>query len=95
MTYKEEKRDLFTVPENYYLVQCISADFAMGAGIAVQFNKHFNTKNNLKSRYGNLTAQWDKQNGLTVQDGRVFCLVTKKFYWEKPSKKQCLMHLSI
>lgn len=87
MTYKEEERDLFTVPDNYYLVQCISADLAMGAGIAVQFNKRFNTKNNLKSKYGYLTAQWNKQNGFSVQDGRVFCLVTKNHYWEKPSKK--------
>lgn len=29
MTYKEEIRDLFTVPEDYYLVYCISADFEM------------------------------------------------------------------
>jgi hypothetical protein len=50
MFYKEEKRDLFGVSDNYYLVQCISADFAMGAGIAVQFNKHFNVKENLKSK---------------------------------------------
>lgn len=40
MIYKYEECDLFCVPSNYYLVQCISADFAMGAGIAVQFNKH-------------------------------------------------------
>ena len=31
MFYKEEKRDLFSVSDSYYLVQCISADFAMGA----------------------------------------------------------------
>ena len=46
MIYKYEECDLFCVPSNYYLVQCISADFAMGAGIAVQFNKHFNVKEN-------------------------------------------------
>lgn len=40
MIYKYEECDLFCVPSNYYLVQCISADFAMGAGIAVQFNKN-------------------------------------------------------
>ena len=37
MIYSEEQRDLFSVSDDYYLVQCISADFAMGAGIAVQF----------------------------------------------------------
>ena len=30
MKYKEEKRDLFSVPEDYYLAHCISADFGMG-----------------------------------------------------------------
>ena len=40
MFYKEEKRDLFSVSDSWYLAQCVSADFAMGAGIAVQFNKH-------------------------------------------------------
>lgn len=27
MTYKEEIRDLFSVPNDYYLAHCISADF--------------------------------------------------------------------
>lgn len=38
MTYKEEKRDLFRVDTDYYLAHCISADFALGAGIAKEFN---------------------------------------------------------
>ena len=50
MIYKEEKRDLFSVSDSRYLAQCISADFAMGAGIAVQFNKHSNVKGNLKNK---------------------------------------------
>ena len=32
-----EHRDLFTVPKDYYLCHCISADFALGAGIAKKF----------------------------------------------------------
>ena len=32
-----EKRDLFTVPKDYFLCHCISADFALGAGIAKKF----------------------------------------------------------
>ena len=39
MTYKEEYRDLFSAPDEYYFAQCISADFKMGAGIALQFKK--------------------------------------------------------
>lgn len=37
MTIREEQRDLFTVPTDYILVHCISADFALGAGIAKEF----------------------------------------------------------
>jgi hypothetical protein len=39
MTIREEQRDLFTVPTDYILVHCISADLAMGAGIAKEFTK--------------------------------------------------------
>ena len=89
MFYKEEKRDLFTVSDSYYLVQCISADFAMGAGIAVQFNKHFNVKGNLRRRYGNVFTGWDNSlsNGFCIQDGRVFNLVTKRNYFRKPTEE--------
>ena len=36
---KEIYGDLFDYKDEYYLVHCISADFALGAGIAVQFDK--------------------------------------------------------
>lgn len=89
MIYKYEECDLFCVPSSYYLVQCISADFAMGAGIAVQFNKHFNVRENLKRRYGNVIAEWDGSwtKGFCVQDGRVFNLVTKRNYFHKPTEE--------
>ena len=45
MIYKEEVRDLFSVSEDYYLAHCISADFGMGKGIVVEFNKRFDIKN--------------------------------------------------
>ena len=44
MIYEEEQRDLFLVSEEYYLAHCISADFGMGKGIVVEFNKRFNMK---------------------------------------------------
>ena len=39
MTITGVKQDLFTVPKDYILVHCVSADFAMGAGIAKEFTK--------------------------------------------------------
>lgn len=88
MTYKEEKRDLFTVPNDYYLAQCISADFAMDAGIALQFNKYFNTKNILKEKYGDMLFEWEMtaMAGFCVKEGKVFNLITKRYCYEKPSE---------
>lgn len=37
MKFAIEKRNLFTVPKDYFLCHCISADFALGAGIAKKF----------------------------------------------------------
>lgn len=89
MYFKEEHKDLFTLPKEYYLVQCISADFKMGAGIATQFNQYFNIKNKLINRYHNLAIQdWDKGNlGFCILEDKVFNLVTKRNYWLKSTYK--------
>jgi hypothetical protein len=90
MTYREEKRDLFSVPDDYYLAQCISADFGMGMGIAVEFNKRFDMKRKLISKYANWLRYWDmteEQQGTCLLEGRVFNLITKRNYWEKPTYK--------
>jgi O-acetyl-ADP-ribose deacetylase (regulator of RNase III) len=88
MTYREEKRDLFSVPDDYYLAQCISADFGMGMGIAVEFNKRFDMKSKLVSRYTDWLRYWDmteEQQGTCLLEGRVFNLITKRNYWQKPT----------
>lgn len=91
MVYKEEMKDLFTVPNTFYLVQCISADFGMGRGIAVEFNRRFNTKENLQRAYsdqgGNYLHIWSsgKPRSTVVKDGRVLNLVTKQRYFQKPT----------
>ena len=87
MRYEERQQDLFTMPEDWMFVQCISADFAMGAGIAVQFNRHFNTKAELKRDYGNRLRAWDFSGirGECLKQGRVYNLVTKRNYWDKPT----------
>ena len=51
MNYREEVRDLFSVPEEYFLAHCISADFAMGKGIVLEFNKRFDMKRQLRQKY--------------------------------------------
>lgn len=53
MQLKEEKRDLFSVnnEKDMWYVQCISADFACGKGIALEFNKRGDVKNLLMKNY--------------------------------------------
>ena len=90
MIYREERADLFSVSEDYYLAHCISADFAMGKGIAVEFNKKFNMKKALKNKYpsylnffvNNFSKKYD---GDCILEGRVLNLITKERYYNKPS----------
>ena len=74
MNYKEEIKDLFTVPDDYYLAHCISADFGMGAGIVVEFNRRYNMKNILKQKYPMYVDYYSKSNlnGTCILEGRTF-----------------------
>lgn len=83
MKLVEEKRDLFDVPEDYYLAHCISTDFALGAGIAKEFNKRYNMRTELDSLFG--TSSIKDNIGKALLVGRIFNLVTKEKYWHKPT----------
>lgn len=83
----EKRGDLFKTDTQYF-VQCISADFGMGAGIAVEFNKRFDTKKRLYNIFnGDITYGWDTHtpHGTCIIADNVFNLVTKRNYWDKPS----------
>lgn len=97
MTYKEESRDLFSVPEDYYLAHCISADFGMGRGIVVEFNKRFDMKNILKNKYPNFLNDYKNYNygGMALIEGRVINLITKERYWQKPTYRSLTEALNI
>ena len=60
MVYREEIGDLFLMPEKYYLAHCISVDFALGKGIAVEFNKRFEMKNKLLQKYSKYLEEYDR-----------------------------------
>jgi O-acetyl-ADP-ribose deacetylase (regulator of RNase III) len=81
MILKEEQRDLFSVPHGYYFAHCISGDFALGAGIAVQFNELYNMREKLKKGYPNFYL--DECGALLIDN--VFNLVTKKKGYYKPT----------
>ena len=75
-----EKRDLFTVPQGYYLAHCISADFALGAGIAKTFDEVYNMRFKLFKTYDNY--QYEGGDALPIDN--VFNLVTKPKCYHKP-----------
>ena len=77
MILKEEKRNLFEVDDKYYLAHCISEDCAMGAGIAVDFQKRFNLRNKL--------FKCNIKYPTCIPVGRVYNLITKAKYWNKPT----------
>ena len=81
MTITTEKRDLFTMPQGYYLAHCISADFALGAGIAKTFDSVYNMRFKLFKNYPNYIYK----GGDAVLIGNAFNLVTKQKYWHKPT----------
>ncbi len=97
MMYKEETRDLFSINEEsecrpFCYVQCISADFAMGKGIAAEFNRRFNTKTALICEKGkNVLDKWDDmkpdERGMCLKTYNTFNLVIKRNYWDKPTYK--------
>lgn len=89
MTYQEITQDLFKVPDHYHLAHCISADFALGKGIAVLFNQHFNMCSILKNKYPHFLEEWDDNpvKGTCIQENKVFNLITKRNYWDKPTYK--------
>lgn len=88
MTIKEIPGDLFTATDTTFM-QCISADIACGAGIAVAFNQHFDVKNRIKQRLEQLPmTYWDEgHSGFAILEKPVINLVTKRRYFEKPTEE--------
>ena len=97
MEYREKTMDLFSLPDDYYLAHCISADFAMGKGIAVEFNKRFDMKNILQRKYPDFVNEYHHYNwgGMAIIEGRIINLITQERYWEKPTYQSMREALNI
>ena len=92
MVYREEIRDLFSVPENYFLAHCISGDYALGAGIAVEFNKRFDMRRKLMMDFPDYWNYMEKNKltGECILIDNVLNLITKKKYYHKPTYQSML-----
>lgn len=85
MNFKEETRDLFTVPQGYYLAHCISGDYSLGAGIAAQFVDVYNMRYKLHRNYPILDGEKFANVGAALLIDNVFNLVTKDRVYHKPT----------
>jgi O-acetyl-ADP-ribose deacetylase (regulator of RNase III) len=81
MTITIEQRDLFTMPQGYYLAHCISADFALGAGIAKAFDNVYNMRYKLWRAYDHYVYR----GGDALPIDNVFNLVTKANGFQRPT----------
>ena len=59
----------------------------MGKGIVVEFNRRFDMKNKLRAHYPDYLDQWqrEKKRSGCILAGRVFNLITKERYFQKPT----------
>lgn len=83
MKYKIIQDDVFNHKDCYY-AHCISRDYALGAGIAVEFNRKYNMKK--------ILIELSKEKPETLKEkcievNNVFNLITKDRYWQIPSYK--------
>ena len=79
MKFNEQKGNLFELDnDKYFYAHCISADYELGAGIAVAFQKKFQLKQTLKK-----IGKGDYPELIIIN--HVLNLVTKKNYWNKPT----------
>ena len=91
MTITEKKMNLFDMPLPYAYCHCISADIAMGKGIALQFRsmgvKQYILDHHLQRPYTNdWMTETDGYCIATNINGRmIYNLVTKNRYYQKPT----------
>ena len=79
MILNEKKGNLFELDnEKYFFAHCISSDYALGVGIAVEFQKRFKLRDNLKKYSSGKYPEL-----ITINN--IFNLVTKEKYWHKPT----------
>lgn len=88
-----EKGDLFaaSIDSPFCYAHCVSADFALGAGIAVQFDQRFQMRGRLHRDHPLFVQEFAKMQergefGTCLLEGNILNLITKLRYWEKPTR---------
>lgn len=95
MKLTEVKGDIFA-RDRECMIQCVSADFKLGAGIAKEFSDRFRVRDKLLRRYGTDYGKFFLRDGggaLVTEDPLVINLVTKEHYYDKPTYDTMLVSL--
>ena len=80
MKFEEINRNLFKVGDDYCLAHCISSDLEMSQGIATHFQAFFEIREEI------LSARVDTEYPTCLfTNNRVFNLITKNRYYQKPT----------
>ena len=75
--------NLFDYEKDYALAHCISADFALGAGIAKFFQARYSTRDELRQGFPHV---WNGTGYCIItNNNHVINLVTKNNYFDKPT----------
>ena len=90
MKFEEIYCDIFDAAENHnitnpFYAHCISADLAMGKGIAKAFDEEFRIKSTLKALVPDFPRIINWPSCFRV--GHVYNIVTKERYWHKPTNE--------
>lgn len=89
MLFYMRNEDIFNHVGEVYarFVQCLSSDYAAGKGIALDFNKYFDIKNKLRNHHYNMSNKYWTGKGymIKLKGSPVFNLITKQYYYNKPT----------
>lgn len=86
---KEVAGDLFEASKEYALGHCVSQDFQMNKGIALEFRRRFGKIEELKNQNKSIT----EIANIIVEERTIICLITKEYYWQKPTYENVLLTL--
>lgn len=101
MRYAEINRDILNIPHpEYKIAHCVSADFAMGKGVAKQIAEfHSKEVEDLRQRVNDQIRAGIRDRpsyigkSLWIPGGNVFHLVTKEYYHQKPTYESLALAL--
>lgn len=86
----EANRDLFLVPQGYYIAHSISADMNLGAGIAREIDSRYNMEKRLLNFKEFAEIQAEDLVGVCIPIANVFNLITKSEAFTKPTYGEIL-----